>query len=357
MNKRIGTFDIAKGIGVLLVVMGHNDFFTSIGFLRQFIYSFHVPLFFFLSGIFFKPDIGLITVVTKKFHSLLKPYLVTLLLLFLFSVSFTKVNLPEAFSRLVKSLYSTGHYLDWVPLWFLPHLFLLSLFAWGFYALTSTLRLPTIVRILAITIFVGVGLSYIGAFWPLNITLLGKELQLFGLPLSADLLLVSGFYFILGKECNQPWLEKFISSKISLVGSLVLLLAMVFIFPSMLDMASRVADGILPIFLASLAGILFVLSLSNVLNSIPVLANPLSHIGNLTLFILLFHMPIQETWGEKVMTLTNIRILAATVSYTLAVGLPALIGHFVIKPNPYTRALFMETGKADLESSNLPPNA
>lgn len=47
-TKRITEFDIAKGIGILLVVLGHC--LPTDNYWRIFIYSFHMPLFFFLSG-------------------------------------------------------------------------------------------------------------------------------------------------------------------------------------------------------------------------------------------------------------------------------------------------------------------
>lgn len=55
-RKRIESIDIAKGIGMLLIVYGHAKF-TPYTIPGQIICSFHVPLFFFLSG-FFVPNKG-----------------------------------------------------------------------------------------------------------------------------------------------------------------------------------------------------------------------------------------------------------------------------------------------------------
>lgn len=52
MNRRIDVYDIAKGIGILLVVVGHN-MNTTVA-LRTYLYSFHMPLFFILSGLVMK---------------------------------------------------------------------------------------------------------------------------------------------------------------------------------------------------------------------------------------------------------------------------------------------------------------
>lgn len=55
MNKRIEWIDIAKGIGMLLVIFGHFGMSPKgkeiISFVKS---SFHMPLFFFISGLFFK---------------------------------------------------------------------------------------------------------------------------------------------------------------------------------------------------------------------------------------------------------------------------------------------------------------
>lgn len=72
-NNRIGWIDIAKGIGILLVMFGHlaPTEWTYV------VYGFHIPLFFWLSGVTFDrkkyPDLKI--VVKKKFISLLVPYL------------------------------------------------------------------------------------------------------------------------------------------------------------------------------------------------------------------------------------------------------------------------------------------
>lgn len=50
---RDSTIDIAKGIGIFLVVLGHFAVFASP--LYHYIYLFHMPLFFFISGMFAKP--------------------------------------------------------------------------------------------------------------------------------------------------------------------------------------------------------------------------------------------------------------------------------------------------------------
>lgn len=50
MAKRIEYLDYAKGIGIILVVLGH---ILIKGNIKIYIYSFHMPLFFIISGYLF----------------------------------------------------------------------------------------------------------------------------------------------------------------------------------------------------------------------------------------------------------------------------------------------------------------
>jgi len=89
MSKiRIAWIDYAKGLGIILVVYGHvvggaytgnieisNAFIVS----HNIIYHFHMPLFFFLAGLFVHQSIinrGTKSYVVKKLHVLLYPYFV-----------------------------------------------------------------------------------------------------------------------------------------------------------------------------------------------------------------------------------------------------------------------------------------
>lgn len=85
MNARVAYIDRLKGIAIFLVVLGHvigyNDCRDS--FLWQFIYSFHMPLFMFISGyvaqMAFKMERidgkSSLDYLRKKFRTLLLPML------------------------------------------------------------------------------------------------------------------------------------------------------------------------------------------------------------------------------------------------------------------------------------------
>lgn len=75
-QERIQCVDIAKGLGMLMVVFGHLDMYgMNLDGASSFIYVFHVPLFFFLSGLFFRKNDTIGKTIVSKLKGLYLPYL------------------------------------------------------------------------------------------------------------------------------------------------------------------------------------------------------------------------------------------------------------------------------------------
>ena len=78
-NKKISThriewIDVAKGLGMLLVVIGHCN---PPGWITAGIFAFHMPLFFVLSGFTYRWKDDFTAHLKKDFQRLIVPYLVT----------------------------------------------------------------------------------------------------------------------------------------------------------------------------------------------------------------------------------------------------------------------------------------
>ncbi len=101
MQKRIAWLDSAKGWGILLVMIGHT---VLTGPLSVWIYSFHLPLFFFVSGYLFHPEKYATTLdfIKSRARSLLIPYLSFSLIILAFD--FCKQAVKPLFGR--KAYYS-----------------------------------------------------------------------------------------------------------------------------------------------------------------------------------------------------------------------------------------------------------
>jgi fucose 4-O-acetylase-like acetyltransferase len=334
MSKRIEYLDIARGIGILLVVLGHNDLGALSPFSRQVIYSFHIPLFFFLSGYFINTSVPFVEYLQKRFHTVLKPYLFTILLIYFASVSFEKMGFQNAIVRILKALYGSINYLDWGQLWFLPHLFVVSLYAFLFITLMDRLRNRWLTWGILLTTLV-ISTIFLHVFYPFTISAFGRQYELYGLPFSLDLVLLSGFFFILGKEVRQAAPERMFNSIFILIGAGIGLLLLNYSFSDRVDIAIRVYQSFLINTTEAILGILFVLTLSRQMEvHARALAAPLKYAGNLSLIILLFHVPIQEFWGQKVMAATNNLPLSILIGFLMGVLGPMLIYEIFIRFNP-----------------------
>lgn len=69
-KKRIDEFDIAKGIAIIAMIIGH----LGIKHVNMIVYSFHMPLFFILSGYFLSAKDTFCHFTKKKFIGLIVPY-------------------------------------------------------------------------------------------------------------------------------------------------------------------------------------------------------------------------------------------------------------------------------------------
>ncbi len=334
MSKRIEYIDIARGIGILLVVLGHNDFSLVSPFAYKVIYSFHMPLFFFLSGYFLNPTIGIWSFFKKRFNSLIKPYWFTIFLIYLGSLSFGKMGFQTVLVRILKSLYGTGRYIDWVQLWFLPHLFVVSLYAFAFYALVGKIN-NRYVRWLILLLTLGAASLFLKTFYPFQVPIFGRSYELFGLPFSLDLVLLSGFFFILGSETRQVTSEKIFDNAILLLVTGVGLILLNIFFAPIIDLNTRTYESVIINTLESMTGIVFILALSRQIElRTEKLASFFKYVGKISLIILIFHVPIQDFWGQKFRGLTDNAPLSIWLAYIMGVVGPILIYELFIKFNP-----------------------
>lgn len=81
MVNRIEFIDIAKGVTILLVIVGHVSTLPSL--MKGTIYSFHMPLFFMLSGYFLKINENVKSLAKRMVSTVLLPYVIVAVLIFL----------------------------------------------------------------------------------------------------------------------------------------------------------------------------------------------------------------------------------------------------------------------------------
>lgn len=129
VKERFDYLDIARGLGILMVVWAH---ILVKGWSHEVIYSFHMPLFFFLSGMVFQKNkyVSFSDFFTHRAKRLLLPYLIYSIATWIFWAVFRYVRHDEVDSYLMPLLQtfiaqgSGAFFVHNSALWFIPCLFL-----------------------------------------------------------------------------------------------------------------------------------------------------------------------------------------------------------------------------------------
>ena len=136
LKQRVHYIDLAKGIAMILVILGHTKKLVS-PTVVWWLYTFHMPLFFMLSGMVFNPDKykNFKEMFKAKFKSLIIPYICFCLILWFWEYI---VRRPTNFindKTLVKFI---GIFLGerggkyYLSMWFITALFLSEIFLYIF---------------------------------------------------------------------------------------------------------------------------------------------------------------------------------------------------------------------------------
>lgn len=216
-EERLQYIDIAKAITIFLVVLGHPRAVEDYGTVERFLYAFHMPLFFVMSGIFLKQKSNYGIQSWKGFFKK------NLLGLFVPYIIWAAIYMPFTYISEGKVLYGS-----WIvlrntqtlsSLWFLPVLFMARTYqeaamhvAWKFK------WNPRKFAIVCMFLFFIVGMVL-----PHNNT--GDGI---GMPWGFDIAFVAGAFMFMG-YLGRPYLEKLVECgnliKLAIaVASLILLL-------------------------------------------------------------------------------------------------------------------------------------
>lgn len=127
-NRRLDYLDMVKGIGIFFVVLGHIEYISTP--LRVWISSFHMPLFFIVSGILMavknEPSLDFKQSVQKKFKGIIIPYLWFSFAYFIIDIANVTIIKNIDMRTFWVDLISSATFYGMSVLWFLPALFLAS---------------------------------------------------------------------------------------------------------------------------------------------------------------------------------------------------------------------------------------
>ncbi len=165
MNKRLEYIDLAKGIGIIFIIVYHLRILPP--------YLPHlsgacVPLFFILSGLFFRHTEDFKSFAIKKVNTILVPFV------FFYTIPYILFYVLESLCPgLIKTqatglldVFTQDDYFNG-PIWFLLSLFWDFIILWGIFNLTKS-NILTFIGVSVISIF-GLILSKYGIFLPLKL--------------------------------------------------------------------------------------------------------------------------------------------------------------------------------------------
>ena len=273
-KERINWIDQAKGIGIFLVVIGHMNIPLK---LSVFIFSFHMPLFFFISGYLYnenKYSKDLKSIIISKATTLIWPFITFTIFACLLLILTKENDLLKSFNFVE---FLKGNRSPNTPLWFLTALF------------TTELLFSQIIRFfkhkfLLIFIFILVVAGFINAS-----TLKIEGLLNIHIALIALLFFSGGWFFK-----KYGWINKFGGSNKQLLQiaiSLILLLV-VSLNNSKIDMLENNYGNIALMILAAFLGIIFTVLLAKQFLRFKLVKTIVDYLGKNSLTILGIHIII-----------------------------------------------------------------
>ena len=349
-RKRNVVLDIAKGIGILLVVLGHcPQVWIPV---KQWIFSFHVPLFFLIAGMVWDrtshKESGFLngSFLAKKALRLLVPCflwgLVYLLARAIVSSSFKLESLAYLLFNSQRSISKAG---SMTALWFLSCMFVaVCLFEGIQYFVEKTKHRNWILLGLSL-VFAALGLFLprlpLGYPWNVDIAMLALALMLWG-SLAKE---------TFEKLQDRQWLCLLISVLAFAVMALTYRLNVSELPNKYVDISGRLFGNLALFLLDALCGSVCVLAFSAFLNGLPLISQLLSRLGRDTIPSLIFHKPVVLALGTVFGKMGVSDTTAVLIEFLLAVVisegvyvltaplLPFLYGESRLDRNDYARGM------------------
>lgn len=286
-TERVQYIDIAKAIAIFLVVLGHPRAVEDYGTVERFLYSFHMPLFFMMSGIFLKQKSHYSCQTWKTFFKknllgLFVPYMIWSAIY----MSFSYINVGKVMYGSWIVLRNT-HSLS--SLWFLPVLFMARTYQEAMMHIAWKLKWnPRKFAIVCALLFFAAGILI-----PHNNT--GDGI---GMPWGFDIAFVASTFMIFG-YLGRPWLEKLAERKsllklgIAAISLIVLFIGMHFthyseVHPFMLMANAEFGSPILCL-INGFAGSLMIIMIAQIADSLLKHKDLIVFIGQNTMGIYLIH--------------------------------------------------------------------
>ena len=290
-RQRIDWLDIAKGLGIIAVVVSHSYCCDLIWIVM----AWYVPVFFVCSGFTLKRKSNYTDFIVKKSKRLLLPYLFCMVLMTIFNfLSDLFLHQPFDFFRsTVGVLYSRTMLYpmdaevnqlmlpkNTQPLWFLTALLASLLLA---YPLLGVVKRKCMMLITALVLM---ALSYLFTFCPILLPWSLDTLPLF------VLMVLFGVWIREYEWMKMPWY--------TYILMLIVYVGMLYFIGDINFSVREYGTSLLMTVVSALSGSLLLMKLSQMMARIQWLNKPLSILGQHSLYIMCFHFPVLTVCGKVI---------------------------------------------------------
>jgi fucose 4-O-acetylase-like acetyltransferase len=300
--------DIFKGIGIIAIVAGHS--LPQAG-ITSFLFLFHVPLFFYLSGYLHRPNPNFMTYFRKKATHLLIPYVGFLAVFSPLSLLHCVRHSEPVKATLMRLAWGGSHLAgEFAAFWFVTCLFCTQqLMNWLF----CRFRLPFVITIVAGLMVAGYATRFL-------------------LPLNMGVTAEAAPFYLAGYMCKRYQAPKWSG----VVGAVVGLAAAVLIhFDVHVSYDMKYGKYGVPglSFLLAMGTILAILKLSQYLSQVAAVPQALAPIGSASMGIMFVHEFILQMLGRFAVSGS---IAGFVFTLTLSFALTR-----VLAARPLTRMIFL----------------
>lgn len=339
MTHRISWIDICKGIGILSVLYAHALDANSV---RYLFYSFHIPLFFFLSGVVFhhRNNENFFRSLRKSVNGILKPYLffslISIIIWYILR-GFPVLNTNFFLQQIIHITYGNGssnQFFYNVVLWFLPCLFASRML----FTLIITITQKRVILFLMLLVC-AIGGYILSTFFP--------HLKLpFGLETALSAVVFFGIGYIW--HSHHGLMKRIIHEKagrifiLSLIFSVLSAVLNYSLTGRQIDMRLNFIENIFLFYMTAFLGITCCVSLSHIFEKNKVL----EYLGKNSMQLFIWHLAIFSVLSKLLLVfmtpevLGNLRNIYLAPLYTVVSTLIILMVYKIIL---YTKGAFSKS--------------
>lgn len=310
-KERLTYLDVAKGIGILLVVIGHVYAFNRQIVDRFFVvwlYSFHMPLFFIISGmlIAYKDEKDIWKFVKKRIMGILIPYV-------FFSIfSIIVFAIVNDFSRevFVQNVKATICGVGIDTLWFLPALFFGEVI---FFVLRNLLKNKYVICIISAIIYT-LG-NFMMKDYGLICLFLGR------ICIAVGFIMIGNYTMNLIRKRNMPWYGLIVIAILSVILSKI---------NGLVDLNNLIFSNHILYLINSLIGTYLILEISKLID-----IDEITYWGRNTLIVMATHLNIIYILFNKILGIHSFGYVTGMIVFVLLLAVERIIIYVVNRYMPF----------------------